>query len=89
VSENELHSAEKNSGYPDHWVRKPWPENRYPTVDEWIDWFLTAPRDQQYAETAMALADTQRAMRCLMLHPQPPRPTDARVVTPPGKRDDQ
>lgn len=59
------------SDYPDHWMRKPWPENRYPTADEWIDWFLTAPRDQQQAEVSMALADSRLGIRCLMLHPQP------------------
>lgn len=65
------HTADYDADYPEHWVRKPWPEERFPTVDEWIDWFLTAPRDQQYAEVAMSLRDTERAIRCLMLHPQP------------------
>lgn len=62
--------------YPSHWVRKPWPEERFPTTDEWIEWFLTAPRDQQQAEVAMSIKDTQVAMRCLVMHPQPP-PLDA------------
>lgn len=60
---------------PHHWVRKPWPEDRQPTPDEWIDWFLTAPRDQQYAEAAMSIEDASRAIRCLILHvPQRVRP---------------
>jgi hypothetical protein len=59
-----------DTGWPEHWVSKPWPEYRPPTPDEWIDWFLAAPRDQQHAETAMTLADAELAVRCLMLHPQ-------------------
>ena len=47
-------------------VRPPWPPERWPTPDEWLDWILTLPRVEQVKRAERALDAMLAAHRCFV-----------------------
>jgi hypothetical protein len=46
-------------------IRPPWPEERYPTAAEWVDWFLTNTREGQEEIASQSIGDVADINRCL------------------------
>lgn len=43
-----------------------WPENAWPTAEEWRDWFLACSTEAQLELAEVVLNDAQRATSCFM-----------------------
>lgn len=41
------------------------PENRWPTPAEWVDYFLSLPREHQETRASKAIAASQATLRCV------------------------
>lgn len=45
-----------------------WPENAWPTPEQWVAWFLTRNHAVQVEMAERVLADAQRADRCFLMN---------------------
>lgn len=46
-------------------TKPPWPEERYPTAEEWVAWFLENNREGQIEIARMVIGDQADINRCL------------------------
>lgn len=44
-------------------MTKPWPEDSWPTPEQWLDWLLSLPRDEQLQVAEAAVIAAQQESR--------------------------
>ena len=49
-------------------TERPWPENAWPTAEQWLDWLLILDREQQMAQAESRLLDAEHAHRCVLMN---------------------
>lgn len=47
-------------------VARTWPPERFPTAEEWRDWFVQLTREEQVEQGAKIIADVQIAYTCFV-----------------------